>query len=88
MPLQEEVHLPQFEADGIQVHPVRYKLVSFIVHLGHTPLSGHYRTAVHTAEGWRLGDDDKPTEPVSLSDPIPLNSAYLAFLVKAPPQLQ
>ena len=88
MPLQEEVLLPQFEEDGIQVHPVRYHLVSFIVHIGHTPHSGHYRTAVRTAEGWRLGDDDKATEPVSLSDPLPLNSAYLAFLVKEPTQSQ
>ena len=88
MPLQEEVHLPQFEADGIQVHPVRYHLVSFIAHIGHTPHSGHYRTAVRTAEGWRLGDDDKATEPVSLSDPLPLNSAYLAFLVKELTQSQ
>ena len=83
--LQEEVLLPQFEADSIQVQQVPYRLTSFIIHLGHTPHSGHYRTAILTSDGWQLGDDDKPLEPLSLHDPLPLTSAYLVVLEKAVP---
>ena len=83
--LHEKVFLPQFEADSIQVQRIPYRLTSFIIHLGHTPHSGHYRTAILTSEGWQLGDDDKPLEPLSLQDPLPLSSAYLVFLEKAGP---
>ena len=82
--LSDSVYLPVFTGPGLNTSSVRYSVTAIIYHLGLTPQSGHYRTAL--VERGRLcyhTDDNEATtvHQPEHTDRVEQNS-YLYFLRK------
>ena len=63
--MPEEIRLPCFSATS-ETQWWRYQVCSAIIHLGRSPLYGHYRALLRCASAWHLADDSKDAVPVTL----------------------
>ena len=58
-----------------------YNVRAIILHIGQSPLSGHYRMAYTDAGAMRITDDNKPSAGVSANDRVD-ERAYMYFLFR------
>ena len=78
------IHIPCFDDSG-QVTHQPFLLCAVGYHIGNTPNSGHYRSALRYQGIWLIYDDNKPPDKMdTLSDHI-LQNANLYWLVRLCP---
>ena len=70
--------LPVIDQNGAHVW-LPYAVRAIILHIGQSPLSGHYRMAYADAGAMRITDDNKPSAGVSANDRVD-ERAYMYFL--------
>ena len=76
--LTPEVRVPCFN-ESSEPQWWTYRVCSAIIHLGRTPLAGHYRALLRDQLAWRLADDSRSTVSVNLH-PGHLRNIYVVLL--------
>ena len=65
--------------DGFSVSSCRCQAIACVVHLGPSPLHGHYRALLRQSEGWFFADDGVRPKLCNLTD-MHARNVYLIWL--------
>ena len=77
-----ELALPVFMPDSIEVQWHLYKIAAYVIHLGDSWENGHYITAIPCSGSYVVVNDDNPCTYHSTLAPELNRNVYLVFLVK------
>ena len=75
----QTIEVPTF-ITGLELQQRLYMVQSAIVHQGHSPTSGHYRSLLRVDQEWGFSDDGVPAQTVRLTEHHQRN-VYVLLLV-------
>ena len=75
------IDVPVFSASNtLEVHTVKYRLISCVIHLGRSPTAGHYRALLQAGSQWFYTNDHVRASRMPLTDEHKRGSYILIFL--------
>ena len=75
------IDVPVFSASNtLEVHAVKYRLISCVIHLGRSPTAGHYRALLQAGSQWFYTNDHVRASRMPLTDEHKRGSYILIFL--------
>ena len=76
--ISNTVRFPSFSNDRGDIHFYQYQVSALVYHIGSTPISGHYRTALQCGPKWFIYEDGRlPDQFSELTEQIQRNAVLI-----------